>query len=255
MESGLKPNNVQNSYESSLGMTDEEYTIAVDNGTYTNFAKDGAGYGLAQWTYHTRKQALLDLARRMGRSIADEEVQTTHMMNELSQSYKDVYAGLKSATNVKGASDLFMTKYESPADQSAAAKAKRASYAQAYYDQYANTGGYGGFGDDTSTVSTGVKNTIYQNRLVKDPISDSTNSEIIEYLRSIVTLLEGSSSKLDNLQELKKLTNSQGSSVTNNRFYTQNNSNTTSTGKVEPQASKTNPDKMAKAMKLARGGL
>jgi hypothetical protein len=55
MESGLKPNNVQNSYESSLGMTDEEYTIAVDNGTYTNFVNDAVGYGLAQWTFWSLK--------------------------------------------------------------------------------------------------------------------------------------------------------------------------------------------------------
>lgn len=57
-ESGLRPNNLQNTYEKSLGMSDEKYTAAVDNGSYTNFAKDSAGYGLAQWTYHTRKAAL-----------------------------------------------------------------------------------------------------------------------------------------------------------------------------------------------------
>ena len=54
-ESGLRPNNLQNSFEKKLGMTDAEYTKAVDNGTYTNFEKDGAGYGLAQWTFWTRK--------------------------------------------------------------------------------------------------------------------------------------------------------------------------------------------------------
>ena len=42
-ESGLNPNNLQNSYEKSLGMTDAQYTAAVDNGSYTNFAKDSAG--------------------------------------------------------------------------------------------------------------------------------------------------------------------------------------------------------------------
>jgi uncharacterized protein YcbK (DUF882 family) len=46
-ESGLKPTNLQNSYESKLGMNDAEYTAAVDAGTYTNFVKDSAGYGLA----------------------------------------------------------------------------------------------------------------------------------------------------------------------------------------------------------------
>ena len=51
-ESGLRPNNLQNSYEGKLGMADAEYTELVDHGSYTNFAGDSAGYGLAQWTYN-----------------------------------------------------------------------------------------------------------------------------------------------------------------------------------------------------------
>ena len=47
-ESGLKPDNLQNSYERKLGMADAEYTEMVDNGTYANFAHDKAGYGLFQ---------------------------------------------------------------------------------------------------------------------------------------------------------------------------------------------------------------
>lgn len=43
-ESGLNPRNLQNTYEKKLGMTDEQYTNAVDNGTYTNFVYDKAGY-------------------------------------------------------------------------------------------------------------------------------------------------------------------------------------------------------------------
>lgn len=42
-ESCLNPKNLQNSYEKSLGNTDKTYTIAVDNGIYTNFVKDKAG--------------------------------------------------------------------------------------------------------------------------------------------------------------------------------------------------------------------
>jgi len=34
-ESSLNPENLQNSYEKALGMSDQEYTNAVDNGTYT----------------------------------------------------------------------------------------------------------------------------------------------------------------------------------------------------------------------------
>ena len=69
-ESGLNPQNLQNSYEKKLGHTDASYTAAVDNGSYKNFARDAAGYGLAQWTYHTRKAALLDMQRQPGSLLA-----------------------------------------------------------------------------------------------------------------------------------------------------------------------------------------
>ena len=42
-ESGLKPTNLQNSFEKKLELMDEEYTTCVDEGIYTNFVKDSAG--------------------------------------------------------------------------------------------------------------------------------------------------------------------------------------------------------------------
>jgi len=62
-ESGLNPHNLQNTYEKKLGYTDDSYTDAVDSGKYTGFTHDSAGYGLAQWTYWSRKEALLNYAR------------------------------------------------------------------------------------------------------------------------------------------------------------------------------------------------
>jgi hypothetical protein len=41
-------------------MTDAEYTAAVNNGSYTNFINDSAGYGLAQWTYWSLKRDMLE---------------------------------------------------------------------------------------------------------------------------------------------------------------------------------------------------
>ena len=55
-ESGLSPINLQNTYEKILGFTDDTYTTSVDNGDYQNFVHDKAGYGIAQWTYWSRKQ-------------------------------------------------------------------------------------------------------------------------------------------------------------------------------------------------------
>ncbi len=143
-ESGLIPTNLQNSYEKKLGYTDAAYTAAVDSGAYDNFAKDSAGYGLAQWTYHTRKAALLAFAKAAGKSVGDLEMQLAFLVKELRESFKLVHYVLVTATDVKTASNVVLLQFEKPADQSETAKAKRAAYGQAYFNKYAaktTTGG------------------------------------------------------------------------------------------------------------------
>ena len=136
-ESGLIPTNLQNSYEKKLGYTDATYTEAVDSGAYSNFVRDSAGYGLAQWTYWSRKQALLDYAKAAGKSVGDLETQLGFLMQELAGSFKAVLNTLKSATTVKTASNAVLLQFERPADQSASVQTKRAGYGQTYYDKYA----------------------------------------------------------------------------------------------------------------------
>lgn len=134
-ESGLNPQNLQNTYEKRLGFTDASYTAAVDSGAYANFVRDGAGYGLAQWTYWSRKEAMLNYAKKTGASIGDLIMQLDFMYQEL-KGYVAVFQVLRTARTVKEASDIVLTKYERPADMSGAVKAKRASYGQAFYDAY-----------------------------------------------------------------------------------------------------------------------
>ena len=135
-ESGLNSCNLQNSYNKSLNMTDAQYTAAVDNGSYGNFVKDKAGYGLAQWTYHTRKQALLNYAKKAGASIGSLDMQLAFLWDEL-QGYKSVISTLKGAKSVRAASDAVLLGFEKPADQSEAVQKKRAGYGEAYYKKYA----------------------------------------------------------------------------------------------------------------------
>lgn len=134
-ESGLNPQNLQNTYEKRLGFTDAEYTAAVDSGSYSNFVRDSAGYGLAQWTYWSRKEAMLNYAKKTGESIGDLMMQLDFMYEEL-KGYAAVFQVLRTARTVKEASDIVLTKYERPADMSNTVKTKRASIGQAYYDYY-----------------------------------------------------------------------------------------------------------------------
>lgn len=135
-ESALKPTNLQNTYEKKLGYSDAEYTTAVDNGSYDNFVKDSAGYGLAQWTYWSRKQALLEFAKVEGKSVGDLSMQLAFIWKELSEGYKGLLTTLKSATSVEVASTAVLTQYERPADQGESVQTKRASYGQSYFDKY-----------------------------------------------------------------------------------------------------------------------
>ena len=138
-ESALRPTNLQNTYEKKLGYTDDEYVSAVDSGRYTNFIKDKAGFGLAQWTYWSRKQNLLKYAQTNKKSIGDLEMQLDFLWSELTKSYKAVVSVLKKATSVREASDAVLLKYEKPANQGVSVQEKRESYGQAFYSKYSGT--------------------------------------------------------------------------------------------------------------------
>ena len=152
-ESGLNPQNLQNTYEKKLGYTVAAYTAAVDSGKYQNFIHDSAGYGLAQWTYWSRKQNLLAFARAAGKSIGDLDMQLDFLFEELSTGYKSVLSTLKTATAVRTASDSVLLNFERPANQGEAVKIKRAGYGQSYYDTYAAPANGGNSMSNSSLVN------------------------------------------------------------------------------------------------------
>ena len=151
-ESGLSPINLQNTFEKKFGLTDAEYTAKVDDGTYTNFVRDSAGYGLAQWTYWSRKQALKQYTDSRKASIGDLQMQLDFLWKEL-QGYTAVIKVLKAAKSIKEASDAVLTGYEKPANQSDSVKAKRTNYGQGYFDKFATTKPSASTGEGASGAS------------------------------------------------------------------------------------------------------
>lgn len=113
-ESALRPNNLQNSFEIKEGWTDKSYTKAVNDGTYANFIHDKAGYGLAQWTWWSRKQALLYFAEKRMVSIDDLKMQLDFLWEELG-AYEHVMKVLSKANSIKEASNVVLREYERPA--------------------------------------------------------------------------------------------------------------------------------------------
>ena len=183
-ESGLIPTNLQNTYEKKLGYTDAAYTAAVDSGAYDNFAKDGAGYGLAQWTYHTRKAALLAFAKAAGKSVGDLETQLAFLVKELRESFKLVHYVLVTATDVKTASNVVLLQFEKPADQSAAAKERRAGYGQIYYNRYAK-------GDTMTEQEARAKVVSIAQSYIGCKESDGSHKKIIDLYNSHKPLARG----------------------------------------------------------------
>lgn len=137
-ESGLDPENLQNSGNKKLSMSDQEYTKAVDSGKYNNFVKDSQGYGLAQWTYWTRKQELFSYAKNQKVSIGNLRMQLEFLCKEFEEKYKGVFNTLQKATSVKQASNCVLHEFERPANQSILVENKRYEYSMVYYQKFAN---------------------------------------------------------------------------------------------------------------------
>lgn len=132
-ESGLKPNNLQNSFNTKFNMTDEQYTAIVNNGSYQGFATDSAGYGLAQWTSAGRKKGLYDFMKARKCPIDDLEGQLDYLYKELTGSYKQVLNAIRNADSIKQASDVVLLKFERPKDKSTNVKNLRASNGEEIY--------------------------------------------------------------------------------------------------------------------------
>ena len=175
-ESNFNPKNLQNSYEKKLGYNDETYTKAVDSGKH-NFVRDSAGYGLAQWTYWSRKDALLRYAKSLGKSIGDLDMQLAYLLKEL-RGYRTVWTAVTTGTSLKEISDIVMCQFERPADQSANAKSKRASYGEAIKAELE------GIVEDSDSKHTEVNNDcdMPTNSLVapQEPAVKKTNKEIAQ---------------------------------------------------------------------------
>ena len=141
-ESGMIPYRKQGDFSSGYTAS-ITYTNNVNNGTYTEsqFVNDSIGYGLAQWTYYTRKQKYYDAYRNGGySSVGDVDLACSYLVSELQTDYGSVWSALVSATDLHTASDVVLVQYENPQDQSQAVKDYRASLGQAIYDEYAGGG-------------------------------------------------------------------------------------------------------------------
>ena len=128
-ESAMRANNAQDSY----GMDDVSYTGYANNGL-GNFAGDGVGYGLCQWTTQTRKAKLLAFAKMCGASVGDEDMQVRFCLWEIMNDFPQVWAVLSSSDDLRRCTEIVLNVYENPAVKNLV---ERMAYAEEYFQEFA----------------------------------------------------------------------------------------------------------------------
>ena len=133
-ESGLTSCIYQTSYRAKLGnISNQEYCNRVNKGTYSakSFIHDSVGFGLAQWTFWSLKQELLETCKG---KIGDLNCQLTYLVKSLKK--EGPWSTLTSSNDVRTCSNAVLFKYERPADQGAAAQNKRYNFAMKHYNRF-----------------------------------------------------------------------------------------------------------------------
>ena len=101
------------------------------------FAQDAQGWGLAQWTFWSRKEGLLNACRSRGVNIDDETSQLEWFLIEMQQGeYSACWQQLLSCRDIYSAADVVCRKYEKPAVCNVQ---YRATKGQEIYNQFHNT--------------------------------------------------------------------------------------------------------------------
>ena len=124
-ESDMRTDNLENSYNDQFGMSDAEYTNAVNNGqeseqqfitgrNATAWAGQtpgaAVGYGIAQFTSQDLKRGIYDRTVKKGKSIASLEPQLDAIMDVLKQ--RGIYDTINNAKTPTDANKTFLWKYE-----------------------------------------------------------------------------------------------------------------------------------------------
>ena len=135
-ESGIQCVIYENAYKSKIGLSDQEYVNRVNSGAYSEytFVHDAVGFGLAQWTYYTRKQALYNQCR--GR-IGDMGCQLTYLVAELKMFFSGINSLLRSSNDLWTCSYRVLKEFENPRDSGSSVQNYRYSLAQQYYNMFA----------------------------------------------------------------------------------------------------------------------
>ena len=138
-ESGLEPGRLQGDF--TQGRTySRAYTDDVVSGRIgrSQFGRDQKGYGLAQWTYYTRKEDLYDFWNSSGKALDDAGMQVSFAVQELSENgeYAGLWSVLKTTEDIWTAADKVCRLYERPYYNNVEARYQYALQLKAELDKF-----------------------------------------------------------------------------------------------------------------------
>jgi len=198
-ESGLQPNNLENKYNGTLGMSDEEYTNYVNtNKAWPTSERNNnypVGYGLAQWTGGSAGQARKDnflqfaisYCSSQGKAfnIADFDMQLHFALQEFNSStYSDFMKYMPTATSPEQAATYMLGTYEMPAgirkglisadsNTTKWQNNKRRANARKWYDKFkGTTGTYTGNPSGVAMSTTGTSETAAEDNSLAGKITN-----------------------------------------------------------------------------------
>lgn len=114
-ESGLEANRLQGDF-SSFRTLSKNYVARATNGDMSKeeFCR-AIGFGLAQWTFHTRKAALWDHWKASGKPLDDPIMQTQFAIAELKKDYRNLWDLLCTNNDLYTCTKEICVVYERPA--------------------------------------------------------------------------------------------------------------------------------------------
>lgn len=176
-ESGLLSNNLQNTYNESLNISDKDYTNNVISGVYSkeSFINDNAAYGLGQWKSSDRKAALYDFAKANNTTIDNLDTQLKFMWKEMEK--EGIIDDLNACENVGDATYLFAKNFE----KCTANMDNRKKYAEGFITEFPQEKpdiNFDDFGNVGNRIQHFIDNNISSNILLKnsDVLTVETNN-------------------------------------------------------------------------------
>ena len=120
--SGIRSVYYEDAYKPILGLSDQEYVDQVNDGRYpqNEFIQDGVGFGLALWSYYSRKENLMNtwIKRGFKLNIGDLGGQLEFLVIELRNYWPRLDKLLKSSNSVYDCAYRVLFDYVNPKDQS-----------------------------------------------------------------------------------------------------------------------------------------